>query len=145
MQIRIPAAVLALTSLIAALTAADPMNPRIQKMEQERIAAIEKVRPAVVSVFSPGGQGGGSGVLIDKDGYVLTNFHVVMGRGPAGANPHMQCGLSDGVLYDSVLVGLDKVGDVAMIRLLPKKDKDGKITRPRTANSPSPRWATATR
>src|SRR5437660_2778987 len=34
----------------------------------------------------------------------------------------MQCGLPDGVLYDAVLVGLDKVGDVALIKLLPKKE-----------------------
>src|SRR2546421_11470939 len=33
----------------------------------------------------------------------------------------MHCGLPDGVLYDAVLVGLDKVGDVALIKLLPKK------------------------
>src|SRR5438067_9499308 len=33
----------------------------------------------------------------------------------------MKCGLPDGVLYDGVLVGLDKVGDVALIKLLPKK------------------------
>src|SRR5437660_391021 len=32
----------------------------------------------------------------------------------------MQCGMPDGVLYDSVLVGLDPVGDVALIKLLPK-------------------------
>jgi S1-C subfamily serine protease len=32
----------------------------------------------------------------------------------------MQCGLADGVLYDAVLVGLDRVGDVALIKLLPK-------------------------
>src|SRR5262249_19211011 len=56
------------------------------------------------------------GVVIDKDGYVLTNFHVV-GDGKA-----MKCGLPDGQLYDAVLVGLDKVGDVALIKLLPKKD-----------------------
>ena len=33
----------------------------------------------------------------------------------------MQCGLADGILYDAVLVGLDKVGDVALIKLLPKR------------------------
>jgi serine protease Do len=137
MQLRTPIVGLsALAVVVAALSAAEPVDPRIQKMEQERIAAIEKVRPAVVSVFSPGGGGGGSGVLIDEDGYVLTNFHVVMGRGPAGANPHMQCGLSDGILYDSVLVGLDKVGDVAMIRLLPQKDKSGKIVAPKGGKFP---------
>jgi serine protease Do len=92
------------------------LDPRLQKLEDQRIAAIAKVKPAVVAVFSPGGQGGGSGVLIGDDGYALTNFHVVEGSGPV-----MQCGLPDGVLYDGVLVGLDKVGDVALIKLLPKK------------------------
>lgn len=83
--------------------------------EAHRRAAIEKVRPAVVAVFSRGGGGGGSGVLIDADGYALTNFHVVQ---PCGN--FMACGLADGVLYDTVLVGIDPVGDVALIKLLPK-------------------------
>jgi S1-C subfamily serine protease len=91
----------------------------VREAEAKRVAVIEKIRPAVVAVFAPGGQGGGSGVLIDPEGYALTNFHVVEGSGPV-----MQCGLADGVLYDSVLVGLDKVGDVALIKLFPKvKDK----------------------
>jgi S1-C subfamily serine protease len=96
---------------------ADDVDPRILKAEAERIAAIEKVKPTVVAVFAAGGQGGGSGVVVTPDGYALTNFHVVAGLGPT-----MQCGLADGVLYDAVLVGLDKVGDVALIKLLPKED-----------------------
>ncbi len=91
---------------------------RVLEAEAERIAAIEKVRPAVVAVFARGGRGGGSGVLIDKEGFALTNFHVVQ---PVGAV--MQCGLADGVLYDAVLVGNDPVGDVALVKLLPPKDK----------------------
>src|SRR5437868_11466529 len=93
------------------IASADP----VREAEAHRTAVVEKVRPAVVAIFAPGGQGGGSGVLIDPDGYALTNFHVVQGSGPV-----MQCGLADGVLYDSVLVGLDKVGDVALVKLLPK-------------------------
>src|SRR5437763_1383450 len=105
-----------LTALLASSPAQD-IDPAVKKAEEERIAAIEKVKPSVVAVFGPGGQGGGSGVLIDEDGYALTNFHVVEGAGNV-----MQCGLPDGVLYDAVLVGLDKVGDVALIKLLPKKE-----------------------
>src|SRR5439155_13046384 len=74
------------------------------------------VRPSVVAIFAHGGQGGGSGVLVSKDGYALSNVPVVQGSGPV-----MQCGLPDGVLYDAVLVGVDKVGDVALIKLLPRK------------------------
>jgi S1-C subfamily serine protease len=95
----------------------DAVDPRVLQAQAKRVAVIEKVSPAVVAIFAHGGQGGGSGVLISKDGYALTNFHVVQGSGP-----FMQCGLPDGVLYDAVLVGLDKVGDVALIKLLPQKE-----------------------
>src|SRR5262245_48251629 len=95
----------------------------VKKAEAERIAVVAKVRPAVTAVFSASMEGGGSGVVIDPDGYALTNFHVV------SDNKALKCGLADGVLYDAVLVGLDKVGDVALIKLLPKekiKGPDGK-------------------
>jgi S1-C subfamily serine protease len=109
---------LAISAVGAALPLrANGVDPKIREAEAKRIAAIEKVRPAVVAIFAPGGQGGGSGVLISDDGYALTNYHVVEGPGSV-----MQCGLADGVLYDAVLVGLDKVGDVALIKMLPKKE-----------------------
>src|SRR5438876_2097906 len=97
-------------------THAEDLDKRLEAAEAKRIAVIEKVKPTVVAIFAPGGQGGGSGVVISKDGYALTNFHVTQGSGPV-----MQCGLPDGVLYDSVIVGEDPVGDVALIKLLPKK------------------------
>jgi S1-C subfamily serine protease len=98
---------------------AQKVDPRVMQEQSRRIALIEKVRPTVVAIFAHGGQGGGSGVLISRDGYTLTNFHVVQGSGNV-----MQCGLPNGVLYDAVLVGQDKVGDVALIKLLPKNPGD---------------------
>ncbi|MBL8824465.1 MAG: trypsin-like peptidase domain-containing protein [Planctomycetia bacterium] len=88
----------------------------LQAAEQKRIAAIDKVRPAVVAVFGPGGGGGGSGVVIHPDGYCLTNFHVTQ---PCGN--FLYGGLADGTLYDAVIVSIDPVGDVAMIKLIPKE------------------------
>src|SRR5262245_20355048 len=93
------------------------IDQHLLEAQAKRVAVIEKIKPSVVAIFAPGGQGGGSGVLISKDGFALTNFHVVQAPGPI-----MQCGLPDGVLYDAVLVGLDRVGDVALIKLLPKKE-----------------------
>src|SRR3954447_26135587 len=91
-------------SLVAVQQSAQAqLDPRLEQLESRRIAVIDKLKPSVVAVFAPGGQGGGSGVLISPDGYALTNFHVVQGLGPV-----MQCGLADGVLYDAVLVGVDK-------------------------------------
>src|SRR6267142_2325246 len=80
--------------------------PTVLKSEADRVGVVDRIRPAVVAVFARGGQGGGTGVLISDDGFALTNFHVVQPTGPT-----MQCGLADGILYDGVLVGLDKVGD----------------------------------
>src|SRR3954453_20027031 len=74
------------------------VDTRLRDAEAQRIAVIEKVKPTVVAIFSPGGQGGGSGGLITPDGYTLTNFHVVNGAGTV-----MQCGLLAGILYDAVL------------------------------------------
>jgi S1-C subfamily serine protease len=102
--------------LVGVLPAASDQPKNLDDAELQRIAAIEKVRPTVVAVFARGGQGGGSGVLISPDGYALTNFHVVHGIGN-----FPQCGLADGELYDSVVVGIDPVGDVALIKLLPKE------------------------
>jgi S1-C subfamily serine protease len=121
---RIP--LLALAALLAGLSPAQgrPLDQKVQIAEQKRVAAINKVQPSVVAVMARdlrgSIQGNGSGVLIDEEGYALTNFHVTS----AARSPLLKCGLPDGLIYDAVLVGLDKVGDVALIKLLPKKAGD---------------------
>ena len=56
-------------------------------------------------------QGLGSGVIVSKDGYILTNFHVV-----AGAT-EIEVKLSDGRKFLAVSVGSDSLTDVAVIKL----------------------------
>ena len=90
--------------------------PGVRAAEAERVAVIARVTPAVVAVCKPNGEASGSGVLIDPAGYALTNFHVTDDVGPVHA-----CGLPDGELYPSVLVGHDPVGDLALIKLLPRE------------------------
>src|ERR1700722_17956021 len=107
---------LAGTWFITASAAPAEIDKSVLDAQSARIAAIKKVHPAIVAVLMPENpNGGGSGVLISPDGYALTNFHVVETR------PFVYAGLADGVQYEAVLVGLDKVGDVALIKLLPKE------------------------
>ncbi len=107
------AAMLAAGGVRAELQLADA----VLQAERQRIEAIERASAATLAVFDAGGQGGGSGVVISPDGFALTNFHVTAPCGPA-----MKCGLPDGVLYDAVIVGIDPVGDVAVIQLLGRDD-----------------------
>jgi S1-C subfamily serine protease len=100
------------------------LPPKVALAEKKRVEVINKVKPSVVAVMARDMRGSltgnGSGVLIDEDGYCLTNWHVTS----AARSPLLKCGLPDGHIYDAVLVGLDKVGDVALIKLLPKKPGD---------------------
>ena len=74
-----PLSALVVSGVLAALGLSlvhGEVDKRVLEAEKKRIAAIEKVQPAVVAVMT----GGGSGVLINEDGYALTNFHVVQRR-----------------------------------------------------------------
>jgi len=114
-----PAAILAVALILIVGRTSDGIEipPSVLAAQQARIQAMAKAVKTTVAVFARGGQGGGSGVVITADGYCLTNFHVAK---PAGN--HMKCGMSDGRLYDAVIVGTDPTGDVAMIKLLGRKD-----------------------
>jgi len=55
--------------------------------------------------------GAGSGFIIDKDGYVVTNHHV------AGNASAIKVTLQDGTEYDAKLIGSDKLTDLALIKI----------------------------
>ncbi|MEX2174435.1 MAG: trypsin-like peptidase domain-containing protein [Pirellulaceae bacterium] len=108
----------ALLLLLAPLASqAAEVSQLVLDAQEQRIVAIARATQSAVAVFANGGSGGGSGVVITPDGYALTNFHVVQ---PAGN--YMKCSMSDGKLYDAVIVGIDPVGDVALIKLLGRDD-----------------------
>ncbi|MDR1962232.1 MAG: trypsin-like peptidase domain-containing protein [Planctomycetaceae bacterium] len=91
-----------------------------QVFAEEVEKVIDRAMQTTVAIFPANPDdpaGGGSGVVISPDGYTLTNFHVVQPCGPA-----MKCGMADGQLYDAVVVGLDPVGDLALIKLLGRQD-----------------------
>lgn len=54
---------------------------------------------------------GGSGVIISKDGYVVTNNHVVDGA------TKLRVKLNDGRTFDAKLIGKDSATDVALLKI----------------------------
>ncbi len=84
-------------------------------LQAVREAVIAKVRPAVVQVNVTTQQGGaiGSGVIIDKRGYIVTNNHVVNGA------QSMDITLYDGTKLPAQLVGTDPADDLAVVKITP--------------------------
>ena len=81
-------------------------------------AVADTVSPSVVSIKVAGqsGEGQGSGVVLDTDGHVVTNNHVVTG---AGDGAQIQIVLSDGrVFTDLQVVGLDPATDLAVLKIV---------------------------
>jgi S1-C subfamily serine protease len=76
----------------------------------------DSVRPSVVritSISTSGGQqaeGLGSGIILDKDGNILTNFHVVDGA------QQLEVTLGDESSASAEIVGTDPAGDLAVIK-----------------------------
>jgi serine protease Do len=55
--------------------------------------------------------GQGSGVIVDSDGYIMTNYHVVRGASD------IEVGLSDGRRVRGDVVGFDSATDLAMLKI----------------------------
>ncbi|HEX6686213.1 MAG TPA: trypsin-like peptidase domain-containing protein [Candidatus Limnocylindrales bacterium] len=67
-------------------------------------------QPSVVSITA--GNAGGSGVVVSKDGYIVTNNHVVEAVG----NGSVTVTLSDGKKVKATVVGTDPKTDLAVIK-----------------------------
>jgi serine protease Do len=70
---------------------------------------VERVSPSVVSITNS--KGLGSGFVIDSDGYVVTNNHVMSGLNEA------EIRFSDGTKYKGRLIGRDEATDIALLKI----------------------------
>lgn len=123
------------TAITTTATQAQPVSS--QPGSNNTIAAIQSVAPAVVTVIntldpqkspnnvqilpSPFGQlqpapnqaakASGSGVIIDKKGYIVTNNHVIENA------QSLEVIYADGSRHTATLVGADPVSDLAVIQV----------------------------
>ena len=86
------------------------------KLDGTVAAAAAKIRPSVVTINVTGQQesGTGSGIIIRKDGYILTNDHVVDIANGAG---DIEVVLADGRSGAGKIVGRDTSDDLAVIQV----------------------------
>lgn len=115
------------------------VSPERTALASPFVAAVAKVRPAVVNISTerviPGPAGGpygfgpffgdipglpsgpsrqkgiGSGVIVSGDGYILTNAHVVRGA------DRLTVSLLDGRTFTGTVVGADPATDLAVVKI----------------------------
>jgi S1-C subfamily serine protease len=78
-------------------------------LQQQFVNVVTKVSPQVVQIKTPTGLG--SGVVIDGQGHVVTNAHVV------GLSTQFVVTLSDGGRHPAKLAGTAPESDLAVVRL----------------------------
>lgn len=81
-------------------------------------AVAAKASPSVVTISVTGSEGGGSGsgVILNKDGYILTNNHVATLDG-AATDVKITVQDNDGNIYPASIVGTDPTVDMAVLKI----------------------------
>ncbi len=110
------------------LTSASDGNTTVTQEESSIAAVAEKVGPSVVSIVtqtrsqsylggSTSSEAAGTGIIVSKDGYVMTNNHVLEGATSVSVID------SEGELYENVkIIGRDPLNDVAFLKISANKD-----------------------
>ncbi|MEJ2707072.1 MAG: trypsin-like peptidase domain-containing protein [Anaerolineales bacterium] len=112
-----------LSSAQAEPVSVEPVKINTANIETTITDAVEKTGPAVVTVVGnipgqqsffgriPDQQVSGSGVIVDQQGYIITNNHVVEGTDQIAVI------LADGTQLDAQIVGTDKYADLAVLKV----------------------------
>ncbi|MBU3851040.1 MAG: S1C family serine protease, partial [Candidatus Treponema excrementipullorum] len=106
------------------------MQQMYTRDELQNITVYEKCNEAVVNITTevmaynwflepvPQSGGSGSGSIIDKRGYVVTNVHVISDA------YKIYISLYDGSQYEGTVVGVDKESDIAVLKFDPPKNRE---------------------
>jgi S1-C subfamily serine protease len=106
------------------------LQNEVQRVYRETHAAVANITTRAVTVGMMGmpttQEGAGSGFLYDRQGHVVTNYHVIKNA------KAITVALGDGEAYDARIVGTDRLTDLAVLKIdgnnlpdpLPLSDSD---------------------
>jgi len=95
------------------ITPAIAISADLVSQQDALISLYEAVSPGVVSIYVETQQGGGqgSGFVIDAEGHIVTNFHVVQDA------VYIEVSFSSGLKAVGEVIGLDADSDLAVIKV----------------------------
>lgn len=79
------------------------------------VELVEQLRPSVVQIQTEGGAG--TGFIIDEQGHIVTNNHVIVVSGVDTPASNITVTLSTGEEFEAQLVGQDPPTDIAVLRI----------------------------
>ncbi|CAK9084741.1 Protease Do-like 1 [Durusdinium trenchii] len=94
----------------------EAVNRSVVNIQTETVQGIEFFDMAVPS------EGAGSGSILDHQGHILTNFHVIDGA------RRVEVTLFDSRSYDAEIVGIDPTSDMAVLRIDAPKESLEPVT-----------------
>ncbi|MEO7993037.1 MAG: trypsin-like peptidase domain-containing protein [bacterium] len=93
----------------------DRVNVSVYKTAAPAVVHIQTTSHLMTMFGEQEASGTGSGVIINKEGYILTNNHVVTGQ---GGRTDLSVTLHDGRELDATFQGIDPETDLAVIKLV---------------------------
>ena len=84
-------------------------NQSFNGVTEEFVAVAEKAIPVVVSIEA--GTSTGSGFILDEEGYIVTNYHVV------DKAPSIRIYLPDQRIFSAIVIGFDTETDIALLKI----------------------------
>ena len=93
------------------------VSPSIERPPGSVADIAQRVLPSVVSISARGVRGGGSGTgfVIDSNGFILTNDHVISDAAVDGGRIDVQ--LNDGTTLKATIIGRDSAYDLAVLKI----------------------------
>ncbi len=103
--------------VLKSVDADEQINIRVYQAVNKSVVNITTATEAVGLFGDESSSGTGSGFVIDRQGHILTNYHVVEGADT------VQVTLFDGSTHDARIIGEDASNDVAVVQIRVAADR----------------------
>jgi len=96
-----------------------PLSPETTSLETNFTTLYERINPGVVSIWviTEQGSGQGSGFVIDKEGHIITNYHIVE------SVPTVEVDFPSGLKTYGQVIGKDPDSDLGIVKVDIPPDK----------------------